>query len=182
MLVSQFGSLEKFIALVDAEIQQAKQGKPSGITVKVNNLEEEEMVEKLYQASQAGVPVKLCVRSICRIKPGIKGLSENIQLIRIVGRFLEHGRVFVFHAKGENKMYVGSADWMERNLRTRVEVVFPIYDAAIKKQILDFVKIQFTPATQTQLLSANLEQTEWTGTVKQDCAQEAFYNFLKNQD
>jgi polyphosphate kinase len=181
LLVSQFGSLEKFVQLIDNEIEEAKQGRPSGITIKVNNLEEEEVIKKLYEASQAGVPIKLCVRSICRLKPGVPGLSETIELVRVVGRYLEHSRVFIFHNKGQNDIYLGSADWMKRNLRSRVEVVFPVYDQAIKKQVLDFIDIQFTPATKTQLLSPNLETLEWKNGVKQYCSQEAFYNYLKNQ-
>jgi polyphosphate kinase len=179
LLVSQFGSLERFVALLDNEIERAKSGKPSGVTIKVNNLEEEAMINKLYEASQAGVPVKLCVRSICRLKPGIKGLSENIKLIRVVGRYLEHSRVFVFYNGGRNDIFLGSADWMSRNLHSRVEVVFPVYDDAIKSEILDFMAIQFTPAEKTQLLSGNLEQLEWPNGVEQYCAQEAFYNYLK---
>jgi polyphosphate kinase len=181
LLVSQFGSLERFITLLDNEIQMAKQGKPAGVIIKVNNLEEEEMIAKLYEASQAGVAVKLCVRSICRIKPGVKGLSENIQLIRVVGRYLEHSRVFVFQNGGRNDIYLGSADWMTRNLRNRVEVVFPVYDEEIKKQVLDFVDIQFTPAGKTQLLSEYLDQIDWPGGIKQNCAQESFHDFLKQQ-
>lgn len=181
LLVSQFGSLEKFVHLIDQEIEEARQGRPSGIIIKVNNLEEEEVIQKLYQASQAGVPIKLCVRSICRIKPGVPGLSETIELVRVVGRYLEHSRVFIFHNKGGNDIYLGSADWMKRNLRSRVEVVFPVYDEAIKKQVLDFIDIQFSPATKTQLLSANLETLPWKTDVKHYCSQEAFYNYLKAQ-
>ena len=180
LLVSQFGSLERFTALIDHEIEQAKKGLPSGITIKVNNLEEEHVIDKLYEASNAGVPVKLCVRSICRIKPGVQGLSENIQLIRVVGRFLEHSRIFVFHNNGLNDIFLGSADWMKRNLHSRVEVVFPVYDETIKKQVLDFIAIQFTPAKKTQLLSADLESLPWPGGAKQYCSQETFYQFLRD--
>lgn len=179
LLVSQFGSLEKFVSLMDYEIEQAKKGNASGITIKVNNLEETEIINKLYEASRAGVPVKLCVRSICCIKPGIKGLSENIQLIRVVGRYLEHSRVFVFHKNGNNSIYLGSADWMKRNLRDRVEVVFPVYDESLKKQVLDFMEIQFRPAAKTQLLSSELENMDWPEPVIQYCAQETFYKFLE---
>jgi len=181
LLVSQFGSLEKFIGLIDHEIEQAKQGKPSGITVKVNNLEEETLVNKLYEASQAGVPVKLCVRSICRVKPGVPHLSDNIQLVRVVGRYLEHSRVFIFHNEGRNDIFLGSADWMSRNLHSRVEVVFPLYDETLKKQVLDFIAIQFAPAEKTQLQSADLEALPWPGCTQQYCAQEAFYNYLQVQ-
>jgi polyphosphate kinase len=179
LLVSQFGSLEKFIALIDNEISLAQQGRKSGITIKVNNLEDEELIDKLYEASQAGVPVKMIVRSICRLKPGMKGLSENITLYRVVGRYLEHSRIFHFVNDGKNDVYLGSADWMRRNLRSRVEVVFPITDKRIKKEVLSFLRIQLTPAGKTELLSENLETLPWPEKPKQHCAQRAFYLHLK---
>jgi polyphosphate kinase len=181
LLVSQFGSLEKFISLIDNEIDLAKKGKRCGITVKVNNLEDEEVIDKLYEASQAGVPVKVIVRSICRIKPGVPGLSENIQLYRIVGRYLEHSRIFVFLNNGNNDLYMGSADWMKRNLRSRVEVVFPILDAVIKAEVLDFLDIQLTPAIKTQLLSENLETINWPEPPEQYSAQLSFYKYLQQK-
>jgi polyphosphate kinase len=179
LLVGQFGSLERFIALIDNEICLAQQGRKCGITIKVNNLEDEELIDKLYKASQAGVPVKMIVRSICRLKPGIKGLSENITLYRVVGRYLEHSRIFHFVNDGKNDVYLGSADWMRRNLRNRVEVVFPITDKRIKKEVLSFLRIQLTPARKTQLLSENLETLPWPEKPKQHCAQRAFYLYLK---
>lgn len=180
LLVSQFGSLERFTELIDREIQHAKEGKPSGITIKVNNLEEHHVINKLYEASAAGVRIKLCVRSICRVRPGIEGISENIELIRVVGRYLEHSRIFVFHNLGHTDIYMGSADWMKRNLRSRVEVIFPVYDAALKRQVLDFLAIQFMPASKTQLLSADLTILPWPAGPVQYCAQESFYMHLKN--
>jgi polyphosphate kinase len=182
LLVGQFGSLERFIDLIDREIEQAKLGNPSGITIKINNLEEEEIIEKLYEAANAGVPINLNVRSICRIKPGLEGFSKNIRVIRVVGRYLEHGRVFLFHNGGCNDIYLGSSDWMSRNLRSRVEVVFPIYDEKLKKQVLDYIKIQFTPAHKTQILSSELETMDWPEEPKQYCAQETFYQYLKTLD
>jgi polyphosphate kinase len=180
LLVGQFGSLEKFLSLMDNEIMLAKNGKECGITIKVNNLEDEEIIDKLYEASQAGVPVKMIVRSICRIKPGVKGLSENITLLRVVGRYLEHSRVFHFVNEGKNEIYLGSADWMRRNLRNRVEVVFPIIDPAIKEEILSFLRIQLTPATKTQMLSPDLSTIPWQHPPEQYSAQESFAQHLEN--
>ncbi|MFI5155395.1 MAG: polyphosphate kinase 1 [Chitinophagales bacterium] len=181
LLVSQFGSLEKFISLIDNEIQQARDRRPSGITVKINNLEDEEMIEKLYEASNAGVPVRLMVRSICRLRPGIPGLSGRIQLFRVIGRYLEHSRVFLFHNSGAQDLYLGSADWMARNLRHRVEVVFPVEDKKIKEEILSFLEIQFSPANKTQLLGNNLHPVSWPELPSQNCSQESFYLYLKRK-
>ena len=178
LLVGKFGSAEKFISLIDHEIREARAGRPSGITVKVNNLEERTLINKLYDASRAGVPVNLIVRSICCLKPGIKGLSENIKLYRVVGRYLEHSRVFRFHHSGENMVYLGSADWMYRNLHHRIEVVFPIYDPAVKKQVVDFLDIQLTPAEKTEWLNEELSPIPWPEKPKIYCCQEQFYKNL----
>jgi polyphosphate kinase len=179
LLVSQFGSLEKFLWLIDREIECARSGKPCGITIKINNLEDEEMIDKLYEASQAGVPIKLMVRSICCIKAGVPGLSENIRLYRVVGRYLEHSRIFLFYNNGNHDLYMGSADWMSRNLRHRVEVIFPILDAYIKREVMEFLEIQFMPAVKTQWLSEKLETIEWPEPPKQYSAQQSFYSLLK---
>jgi polyphosphate kinase len=182
LLVSQFGSLETFMDLIDRERYHALAGKPCGITVKINNLEDDEIIERLYEAAQAGVPVTLLVRSICRIKPGVKRLSENIRLYRVVGRYLEHSRIFLFHNEGQDDLFLGSADWMKRNLRSRVEVVFPIYDPGIKKEILQFLDIQCTPSVKTQCLDENLQAIPWSEPPGQYCAQEAFYRFLEHKN
>lgn len=182
LLVGQFGSLETFVDLIDRERYHALAGKPSGITVKINNLEDEEIIEKLYEASQAGVPIRLMVRSICRIRPGVKGLSENIRLYRVVGRYLEHSRVFHFHNEGRDEVYLGSADWMNRNLRSRVEVVFPVYDPDVRREILQFLEIQFTPSVKSQHLDENLCVLPWPEPPEQYCAQEAFYRFLEHKN
>jgi len=142
LLVARFNLLPSFVQLIDNEINNALSGLPASITIKVNNLEEETLIDKLYEASQAGVMVHLIVRSICRIRPGITGLSERIRVTRIVGQFLEHGRVFIFHHLGEEKLFLGSADWMDRNIYRRIEVCFPIYDQALKRQIKEMVHIQ----------------------------------------
>jgi polyphosphate kinase len=183
LLVSQFGSLEKFISLIDYEIRQAKEGKECGITVKINNLEDEEMIDKLYEASQAGVPISLMVRSICRLHPSVPGLSDQIELHRVVGRYLEHSRVFLFHNSGARDMYMGSADWMRRNLRHRVEVVFPVLDVKIKEEVMRFLDIQFKPAKKTQLLGIDLRSVSKPMDSEHHCSQEEFYNYLlrKNQ-
>jgi len=142
LLVAQFNLQQVFIQLIDKEIEHAKQGKASGITIKMNNLEEKVLINKLYEASEAGVKIEMIVRSICRLIPGVKGMSENIKVTRIVDRYLEHGRVFIFHNLGKNDVYLGSADWMNRNIYRRIEVCFPIYNEQIKEEILAIIEIQ----------------------------------------
>jgi polyphosphate kinase len=126
--------------LVRNEIVAAKQNKKAKIFLKMNSLQDEEMVDLLYEAGQAGVKIKLIIRGICCLIPGVKGLSENIEGISIIDRYLEHARVFIFHANGEEKIYLSSADWMNRNLHRRIETMFPIYNSDHKKlikQIMD---------------------------------------------
>jgi polyphosphate kinase len=116
LLVAQFNLQQKFLALIDREIVNAGKGLPSGITIKMNNLEEKVLISKLYDASNAGVKIDMIIRSVCCLIPGVKGQSENIRLKRIVDRYLEHGRVFVFHNNGQPEVFMGSADWMNRNI------------------------------------------------------------------
>ena len=132
LLVGQFNLRTELEKLIDFEVEQAKKGKPAQILLKLNSLQDEMMIERLYQASQAGVKIKLNVRGICSLIPGEKGISENIEAFGIVDRFLEHARVFWFHHQGEELVYLSSADWMVRNLSYRVETAFPIYDEKLK--------------------------------------------------
>ena len=122
--------------LIDNEISNHKNGLPSGIKLKINNITNYKLVDKLYEASQAGVKVKMIVRGICCLVPGIEGLSENIKVISIVDKFLEHPRVYIFENAGNRKIYLSSADWMTRNFENRVEVGCPIYDKDLQQEIL----------------------------------------------
>src|SRR6267378_2816216 len=128
---------EKITALIDREIRNLQAGKPAHIVAKLNRLADKQMVEKLYEASNAGVKIELIVRGICMLRPGVAGLSENITVRNIVGRFLEHSRVFYFANGGEEEVYIGSADWMARNLKHRIEVVAPVSDPALKHYLKD---------------------------------------------
>jgi len=144
LLVAQFNLQHEFMALIDREIEHAKQGRPAGIQIKLNNLEEKVLISKLYEASNAGVRIEMLVRSICCLIPGIVGQSENITVKRIVGRYLEHGRVFLFLNNGQPDVYIGSADWMNRNIYSRIEVCFPIYDPDLKKELLEMMSLQLS--------------------------------------
>lgn len=142
LMVGQFELKEKLIGLIDREIKNHNAGKPSGMILKMNSLQDHEMIDKLYEASQAGVKIKLIVRGICSLVPGVTGISENIKAISIVDRFLEHARVFIFNNDNNEDIYLSSADWMVRNLHRRVETVFPILDKQVAKFIRDIINIQ----------------------------------------
>jgi polyphosphate kinase len=139
LLVAPFQMHDQFLKLIQHERDLARQGKEGRIIVKLNSLVEESLIVALYEASQAGVKIDLVVRGICCLRPGVPGVSENIRVISIVGRFLEHSRIFYFGNGGKPKVYLGSADWMPRNLFRRVEVVFPVRDPALRKRITDVI-------------------------------------------
>ena len=132
----------KLEELIDYEINEALSGRKAIITLKLNNLEDRPIIDKLYEASRAGVKVRMVIRGICCLIPGVKGMSENIKALSIVGRYLEHSRIYMFHHSGEEKMYISSADWMRRNLNNRIETAFPVYDLKIKKELAAIIRLQ----------------------------------------
>jgi polyphosphate kinase len=160
LLVAQFNLQQRFLDLIDQEIEHAKSGKLGKIVIKLNNLEEKVLIMKLYEASAAGVKISLIVRSICCLIPGIPGLSENISVRRIVDKYLEHGRVFIFHNNGKDEVYLGSADWMNRNIYRRIEVCFPVYDEQIKRDIINIINIQLKDNTQAVIIDDSLRNNE----------------------
>jgi len=134
---SPFTLHSKVLESIRNEIALAKEGKPAHVIAKMNALLEPETINTLYEASQAGVKVDLIVRGVCALRPGVKGLSENIQVRSIIGRFLEHTRIFYFRNGGKEDIYLASADWMDRNFFRRIEACFPILDKKLKKRVLD---------------------------------------------
>lgn len=137
LLHAPFTLHEKLMSFIDDEIAHAKAGKRAHIIVKVNALTERRLIGKLYDASQAGVKIELILRSMCCLRPQVKGLSENITVRSVIGRFLEHTRIYYFYNNGDERLYCGSADWMDRNLFHRVEVAFPIEDKKLFKQVYE---------------------------------------------
>ncbi len=135
VIVAPFGMAQRFLDLIAAEAANALEGKPARIIAKVNSLVDEKLIVALYQASNAGVKVDLIVRGICCLRPGVPGVSENIRVVSIVGRFLEHHRIFYFENAGDPLIFAGSADWMPRNLYRRVEVVFPLLAPEIRQRV-----------------------------------------------
>jgi polyphosphate kinase len=157
LLVAQFNMQQTFLQLIEREIEHAKEGKSASIIIKINNLEEEVLINKLYEASNAGVTIQMIVRSICRLVPGVQAQSERISVRRIVDRYLEHGRVFIFKNGGNEEVYMGSADWMNRNMYRRIEVCFPILDKAIKNQLLAMVQLQLNDNVSAVMIDESLQ-------------------------
>lgn len=139
LLVAPWHLHRQILELIDREIEHARAGRPAGIFAKMNALVQEEIIKALYRASQAGVPVKLLVRGICALRPGLPGVSENIEVRSIVGRFLEHSRICRFENGGDPRYFLGSADWMERNFFHRVEAVFPVESKAMKDHVQEII-------------------------------------------
>ncbi|MET0243561.1 MAG: polyphosphate kinase 1, partial [Flavitalea sp.] len=148
LIVAPFNIRDRFFELIDREIANCRKGIKAGITVKLNNLEEETLIDKLYEASNAGVAVNMIVRSICRLVPGVPNRSENITVTRIVDRYLEHSRIFVFENGGEAEIFCGSADWMNRNIYHRIEVCFPVTDLKIKSDLKTILQLQLSDTEQ----------------------------------
>jgi polyphosphate kinase len=156
LLVAPLTMAESFLRLIRREAEHAQAGRPAHIVAKMNALLEPSVIEALYQASQAGVQVDLIVRGLSILRPGVKGLSENIRVRSIVGRFLEHSRIFHFANGGNDEIYLGSADWMPRNLFERCEVVFPVRDPAARARLHD----EILPAYLADTVKARLQQPD----------------------
>jgi polyphosphate kinase len=153
MLYAPFTLHKSLLTKINREIDNAKTGKPARIIAKVNSLVEPEIIQAFYRASLAGVKVDLIVRGICCLKPGVKGLSENIEVRSIIGRFLEHTRVFYFENNKDHEVWAGSADLMKRNLLRRVEVCFPIEAKRLRQRVIEDLEIYLSDNTQAWLLA-----------------------------
>jgi len=181
LVVSPFSMRKHFLKNIDHEIKLAKKGKPAWMILKMNSLIDPGMMMKIYEAAQAGVKVKLIVRGIFGLQIGINGYSENITAISIVDKYLEHTRLFLFGAGGEEKMYISSADWMPRNLNRRIEVACPIYDESIKTELKEQLFIQLSDNSKARILDPSLSNEYAKGNEdKKYRAQEDFYNYIKS--
>ncbi|HQQ93137.1 MAG TPA: polyphosphate kinase 1 [Bacteroidia bacterium] len=157
LVVAPFFMRDQFVHLVNREIKHAREGKNAEIILKMNSLVDREMIKKLYEASKAGVKIRLIIRGACCLVTGIEGLSDNIEAYSIVDKYLEHARVFVFHNAGDEKIYISSADWMSRNLDNRSEVAVPIYSKEIRRQLKDIISIQLSGNTKVRILDSKQE-------------------------
>jgi polyphosphate kinase len=182
LAVAPFYMRKIFTSHINKEIAYAKAGKKASIVLKMNSLVDREMIQKLYEASNAGVKIELIIRGACSLVTGISGYSENIKAYSIVDKYLEHTRVFIFHNNGDEKIYITSADWMSRNLDSRSEVAVPIYDKEIRKQLKDIINIQLSGNTKVRILDEDLENryVRPKAGEKKVRVQDEVYNYLKN--
>src|SRR6185436_10208065 len=139
LLVAPVNLRERVAAMIDREVEHHKNGRAARIIAKINSLTDTKLIRRLYEASQDGVPIDLWVRGVCTLRPGVPGLSDTITVTSVVGRFLEHSRIFYFLNGGDEELYIGSADWMQRNLDRRVELVAPIEDPRLRKHLKEEV-------------------------------------------
>jgi polyphosphate kinase len=146
---------QAILTLIRREIDRAQSGQSAGITAKMNSLVDPDIIEELYRAGRAGVPIRLNVRGICCLRPGVPGLSENIYVVSIVDRYLEHSRVFVYHNGGMPEVFVSSADWMPRNLDRRIELMFPIVQEHCKRRVIADLEAQFSDNQQARVLKTD---------------------------
>ena len=181
LIVSPRNSRKQLYRLIDGEIANAKAGKKAALTVKVNNLVDKGIVNKLYGASNAGVKINMIIRGMCSLVPGIEGVSENIRIISIVDRFLEHPRVVITHNDGDPQVYISSADWMTRNIDHRIEVAAPVRDPRLKQRIIDITNIHFTDTVKARLIDKEMSNSYVPrGNRKKVRSQVAIYDYLKN--
>ncbi len=155
LIVAPLGLHEATLGLIARETEHARQGRPARIVAKMNALVDEDVIEALYRASQAGVPISLIVRGICCLRPNVAGVSENIEVRAIIDRYLEHGRIFHFANAGKDEVYISSADWMPRNFHRRVEAMVPIEDPALRTRLIDILSIQWSDNVKAWLLGPN---------------------------
>lgn len=153
--VAPTGMKNKLFELIRREAEQALAGKPARIIAKINSLSNQEMIDELYAASQAGVKIDLIIRGVCCLRPGVEGFSENIRVISIVDRFLEHSRLFYFENGGKSELFLSSADWMTRNLTRRIELMCPIYDDGIKEMLADILHLSLRDNVKARQLLPN---------------------------
>ncbi|WP_413464309.1 RNA degradosome polyphosphate kinase [Allisonella histaminiformans] len=180
-LVAPINLRERCVALIDREIQHVKNGENGHIIAKMNSLLDSRMVDKLYEASQAGVKIELMVRGICVLIPGIPGVSDNITVRSLVGRFLEHSRVFWFNNGGREELYIGSADWMPRNLNDRVELMIPVKDTDCMHRIKNMVLKELEDNQKAHIMQSNGTWVKMIASENKVCAQEYFQKLAEQR-
>lgn len=181
LLVSPDQMINKLYDFINTEIDLAKEGREASIIAKMNSLNDIGIIKKLYEASQAGVKIRLIVRGICALVPGVPGLSENIEAISIVDKYLEHSRIMIFGNGGEERVFIGSADWMERNLHRRIEVSCPIYDKSIQTELKAILFLQLNDNTKARILNHPDGNVYKKNDKAPTHAQEAIYQYLADQ-
>ncbi|TDB56280.1 polyphosphate kinase 1 [Photorhabdus luminescens] len=180
LMVSPQNSRAMLNQLISQEIANARANKPAGITLKINNLVDKDLVDRLYDASEAGVKIRLLIRGMCSLVPNQPGFSENIQITSIVDRFLEHDRVYVFTNDGDEKVFLSSADWMTRNIDYRIEVAVCLLDPQLKQRVLDILELQFNDTVKARYVDKELSNSYVPrGNKRKIRAQLAIYDYIK---
>lgn len=181
LMVSPQNSRRMLYQLIDEEIANAQQGIPAGITLKINNLVDKGLVDRLYTASSVGVKVNLLVRGMCSLIPNLEGISENIRVTSIVDRYLEHDRVYIFDNGGDKKVFLSSADWMTRNIDYRIEVAVAILDPVLKQRVLDIIAILLSDTVKARIIDKELSNRYVPrGNRRKVRAQQAIYDYIKS--
>ncbi|MFT7050235.1 MAG: polyphosphate kinase [Psychroserpens sp.] len=181
IITSPHYTKSKLFTLIDTEIDNVKDGKPAFIKLKLNSISSYKMIDKLYEASRAGVKIQMIVRGICCLVPGVTGMSENIEVISIIDKFLEHTRMYVFCNNNDNKVYISSADWMTRNIENRVEVSCPIYQDDIKKELLDVFDICWSDNVKARVIESSQSNEYRKDSKVKVRAQFALYDYFKEK-
>jgi polyphosphate kinase len=180
LLVAPYYMRDTYMRMINKEMKNHKDGKEAWIKLKLNSLVDEKIIRKLYQASKAGVKISIICRGICRLIPGVKGLSENITVISIVDKYLEHARMFIFANDGNPKFFTGSADWMVRNFDHRFETITPVYDNELQKEFMDIFNIQWSDNVKARVVNeAPINHYRKTRSKKKVRAQVEIYEYLK---
>jgi polyphosphate kinase len=182
LIVAPFSIRKKFMDMLDQEIKNAGEGKEAWAILKMNSLSDKIIARKVYDAARAGVKLKMIIRGICIIDPGDKEITENIEALSIVDKYLEHSRVFVFCNGGDHQYFIGSADWMPRNFDHRVEVMCPILDEGIRKELWDMLQIQLKDNTQARYISRQ-KMNKYRKTIDKDShrAQFEIYDYFRDK-
>jgi len=181
LLVSQYNMVDGFTDEIERQIRRQKKGKAALIRIKLNNLEDPGMIDLLYKASKAGVRVELIIRSICCLRPGLEELSDNITVRRIVDRYLEHSRIFIFGTNEDCRIFMGSADWMNRNLHRRIEVCAPIMNPTLKEELLTYFQLQWKDCTKTVQLDSTAVGAWLTPHAEANSPQQLIYEYLRDR-
>ncbi len=181
LIVAPFTVRKRLYKLISNEIKNAKAGKPAYILLKLNALVDPDMIKKLYEAGKAGVKIRMIIRGICSLIPAKEGLSENIEAVSIVDRFLEHARCYVFCNGGDEKYYISSADWMTRNLDHRSEVACPVYDRELQQELKQIFEMQFNDNVKGRIIDEDQRNRYKRNTKKSLRSQEEIYNYLKQK-
>lgn len=181
LMVSPQNSRTRLMQLIDREISNVQAGKAAAILLKINNLDDKELINRLYDASNAGVKIRLLIRGMCSLVPGQANFSENIQVTSIVDRFLEHDRVYVFSNNGNEEVFISSADWMTRNIDFRIEVAVKLVDQQLKQRVLDILELQFNDTVKARYIDKELTNRYVPrGNKRKIQAQLAVYDYLKS--